>query len=346
VLERELRRTVQSTRANSATGVLLDPASGDVLAMATWPSYDPEKARKSSAALRRNRAITDIVEPGSTFKIVTAAACLEEGLVRRDTRVDSGRELELAGGEVLRNREDAGPVTLEEMLVQSVNTATARFARLVGTERLYEYARAFGAGCVTGIELPGEVSGILRRPAHWSGRSLETISIGQEVAMTPLQLACAYAAVANGGVMVKPRIVLEARSASGKTLSRTAVRRVRRVISGQTARTLTAMLTEVVEAGTGQTARVPGVLIAGKTGTAQRVDPVTARYDPSRHIASFAGFFPANDPEIAGVVVIDRPAGEGWGSQIAGPCFRRVVEGILLARSEPPALHAGSFGTR
>jgi cell division protein FtsI/penicillin-binding protein 2 len=337
VLERELRRTVESTDASAATGVLLHPRTGEVLAMATWPTYDPERARKSSASARRNRAITDIAEPGSTFKIVTAAACLEEGLVDRDTRVDSGKELELAGGERLRTREDEGPVTLEEMLVLSVNTATARFARIVGKDLMYEYARAFGVGCVTGIELPGEVSGILRRPKHWSGRSLETISIGQEVAMTPLQLASAYAAIANNGVMMRPHIVRETRSAAGKTLSRSHERRVRRVLSARTAHTLTDMLTEVVESGTGQTARVPGVLIAGKTGTAQRVDPVTAKYDPSRHVASFAGFFPSDAPEIVGVVVIDRPAGEGWGAQIAAPCFRRVVEGILFARSEPPA---------
>jgi len=344
VLERELKRCAEANGATGVSGILMDPRTGDILAMACYPTYDPQDPSSFAADLRRNRTITDITEPGSTFKLVAAAGCLEEGLATRETIVPSSKELELAGGQLLRDREDRGDVTLEETVVFSVNTATAQFARLLGPERLFDYARAFGFGCVTGIELPGEVSGILRRPVHWSGRSLETIAIGQEVAVTPLQLACAYAAIANDGVLPRPRIVLEARDASGRTLRRTPVRPVRRVVSRQTARTLTEILVEVVESGTGNTARIPGMAIAGKTGTAQRIDPETGRYDPRRHVASFVGFLPADDPTLVGVVIVDRPAGVGWGSQVAAPCFRRIVEGLLAARPEPtlevePALH-------
>jgi cell division protein FtsI (penicillin-binding protein 3) len=345
VLERELEQCVEKNGAIAATGILMDPRNGDILAMCSFPSYDPQDPAESPAKYRRNRSITDIVEPGSTFKVVTAAACLEDELVDLDTRVESGETLELAGGELLRTREDRGPVTLEEMLVLSVNTATARLARLVGNERFYEYARAFGFGCITGIDLPGEVSGILRRPVHWSGRSLETLSIGQEVAVTPLQLVNAYAAIANDGVLLKPRIVREIRGPGGRTRSRIPVRTVRRIVSPATARTLTDMLTEVVESGTGRTARVAGVPIAGKTGTAQRIDPETGRYDPRRHVASFVGFFPANRPRVVGVIVVDRPSGMGWGSQVAAPCFRRVVEGVMLSGREPIDFAAVALGT-
>jgi cell division protein FtsI (penicillin-binding protein 3) len=180
---------------------------------------------------------------------------------------------------------------------------------------------------------------------HWSGRSLETLSIGQEVAVTPLQLVNAYAAIANDGVLLKPRIVREIRGPGGRTRSRIPVRTVRRIVSPATARTLTDMLTEVVESGTGRTARVAGVPIAGKTGTAQRIDPETGRYDPRRHVASFVGFFPANRPRVVGVIVVDRPSGMGWGSQVAAPCFRRVVEGVMLSGREPIDFAAVALGT-
>jgi cell division protein FtsI/penicillin-binding protein 2 len=343
ILERELKACVERTGASAATGVFMNPSNGDVLAMGSYPTYDPQEPGRASAEARRNRAITDVFEPGSTFKMITAAACLEEGLADPGTTVLSAAEMELAGGDILHDKEDHGEVTLEETLVLSVNTATAMFARLVGPERMYDYARAFGFGCVTGIELPGEVSGILRRPVHWSGRSLETISIGQEVAVTPLQLVSAYAAIANHGELLAPRVVQEVRSATGKVLRRNPVRKVRRVVSEETAETLLEMLTEVVESGTGRAARVPGIRVAGKTGTAQRIDPETGRYDPRRHVAFFVGMVP---PGLAGMILVDRPAtGVGWGGEYAAPCFRRVVEGFVLASREPVHLDEPVLGT-
>jgi cell division protein FtsI (penicillin-binding protein 3) len=334
VLERELERCVTENGANCATGIVMDPRTGDILAMASFPTYEPQRYGDSDADCRRNRAITDLFEPGSTFKAVTAAACFEEGAADRNTLIESCQVLELNGG-LMRDKEDYGLVTVEQTLILSVNTATALLARRLGPERLYHYARAFGFGCVTGIDLPGEVSGILRRPANWSGRSLETIAIGQEVGVTPLQLACAYAAIANGAVLVKPRIVREVRSAVGRTVKSEPTKVVRRVVSRETARVLTEILQEVVESGTGGAAQIPGISVAGKTGTAQRIDPETGHYDPRRHIASFAGFLPAENPQLVGVVVVDRPRGVGYGGQVAAPAFRRIMAGTLSAGRQP-----------
>jgi cell division protein FtsI (penicillin-binding protein 3) len=345
VLERELRDCVEKSGAACATAVLMDPRTGDVYAMGTFPNFDPGNAGESRAEHRRNRSITDLAEPGSTFKIVTAAACLERGVAAPGTLVESSKEIELSGGR-LRDKEDYGWVTLEETLTLSVNTATARLAREVGADALYEYARAFGFGCVTGIDLPGEVSGILRRPVHWSGRSLETIAIGQEVAVSPIQLACAYAAVANDGVLMEPRVVREIRDSDGRLVRSFHPKRVRQAVSRETARFLTEILTAVVEDGTGKEARIPGLSVAGKTGTAQRVDPKTGQYDPRRHVSSFVGFLPAEDPKLVGVVVVDRPNGVGYGGQVAAPCFRRIVEGTLLTSRDVseldlPSIRAG-----
>lgn len=338
VLERELQRCVEETGARCATALLLEPRSGDIVALASWPSYDPEDPGDSPAEHRRLRAVTDCNEPGSTFKVVTVAACLEEGLVKPETLVESCEELELQGGEILHDEKDFGWVSVAETLILSVNTATAQLARKAGPTLLFEYSRAFGFGCVTGIDLPGESSGILRRPAHWSGRSLETISIGQEVAVTPLQLALAYAAIANDGVLPKPRLVREIRGPHGKTIRSFRTREVRRVMSKKTAQELRSMLALVVAQGTGTAARIPGLTVAGKTGTAQWFDRDRNRYDPHRHIATFAGFVPAEDPVLVGVVVVDRPNGVGYGGEIAAPCFRRIVEGTLLASPEPTVL--------
>ena len=347
VLERELARCVSESGAASASAVFLDPRTGDVLAMGSYPTFQPARVGESRPDERRNRVLTDINEPGSTFKLITVAACLEEGVVTPGTLVESCEELELAGGHVLHDKEDYGWVSVEEALRRSVNTATANLARKVGPTALYRYARAFGFGCVTGITLPGEVSGILRRPAHWSGRSLETIAIGQEVACTPLQLACAYGAVANGGVLMKPRIVLEVRDSRGSLVREFPPTRVRRVISEGTARDLRRILTSVVENGTATAAQIPGLDVAGKTGTAQRIDPDTHLYDPGRHVSSFVGFLPADDPRLVGVVVVDRPGGVGYGGQVAAPCFRRIVEGTMLASRTPLAeLASASSGGR
>jgi cell division protein FtsI (penicillin-binding protein 3) len=335
VVERELEECVSKHGAAGATAIFVDPRTGDILALASYPTFDPETPAKARPEIRRNRAITDLMEPGSTFKTVTIAGCLEAGLVVPGTLVESKKELELAGGKPLHDKYDYGWVTVEETMGLSVNTATALLGRRLGPERLYETARAFGFGCVTGIELPGEVSGIVRRPAAWSGRSLETISIGQEIAATPLQLVMAYGAIANDGVLLRPRIVREVRDSSGRAIRSYGVRPVRRVVTRETAETLTAMLVGVVDHGTATEARIDGVRIAGKTGTAQRIDPKTGRYIVGRHVSSFVGFLPAESPTLLGIVVVEEPEGVGYGGQVAAPCFRKIVEGMAVTAAEP-----------
>lgn len=335
VLERELEICVKSHKASSATAVFMDPRTGDILAMSSYPTYDPEKPAATRPDFRRNRAITDLLEPGSTFKMVTAAGCLENGVVTAGTLIESQKELDLAGGKPMHDKIDYGWVTVEETIGLSVNTATALLGRKLGPERLYETARAFGFGCVTGIELPGEVAGIIRRPAVWSGRSLETISIGQEVAVTPLQMVCAYGAVANRGVLLRPRIIKEIRDEEGRALRTYGVRPVRRVLSERTAETMTQLLVGVVEHGTATEGQVEGVRVAGKTGTAQRIDPKTGRYLIGRHVSSFVGFLPAESPTLVGIVVVEEPEGVGYGGQVAAPCFRGIVEGMAVSAPTP-----------
>jgi cell division protein FtsI (penicillin-binding protein 3) len=336
VVERELERCVLHSKARAASAVLLRPETGDILAMASYPSYNPQRFAKSSAACRRNRVITDIFEPGSTFKLVTVAACLEEGVASPATRLLAEKEIELAGGHHLRDKEDYGEVTVADAVHRSINTAMAKLSRRLGSQWLYEYARSFGFGCVTGIDLPGEVSGILRRPCEWSGRSLETVAIGQEVAVTLLQLACAYGAVANDGVLMKPRIVREIRNAEGRAIRQYRPQEVRRVVSRETAARLTEVLVGVVENGTGSAARMPGVSVAGKTGTAQVVDRERGGYVRDRYVASFVGFLPAESPELVAAIVVEEPKGVSYGGHVAAPCFRRIVEGTLLASRVPP----------
>lgn len=335
VVERELRACLEKTGASAATAIFLDPRTGDILAMSSAPSYDPEFPAKTRPEFRRNRAITDLFEPGSTFKIVAAAGCLEEGLVTPGTLIESKKELDLAGGKPLHDKMDYGWVTVEETIGLSVNTATALLGRMLGPERLYDTARRFGFGCVTGLELPGEEVGLLRKPATWSGRSLETISIGQEVSVTPIQMACAYASIANGGVLLRPHVVKEVRDADGRILREFGVRPVRRVVSRATAEALTRMLVDVVEHGTATEARVEGVRVAGKTGTAQRIDPKTGRYIPGRHVSSFVGFLPAESPTLLGLVIVEEPEGVGYGGQVAAPCFRKIVEGMAVSAPTP-----------
>ncbi len=335
VVERELKAAVEKHGASAATAIFLDPRSGYVLAMSTYPTFDPESPGRARPEVRRNRAITDLFEPGSTFKMVAAAGCLEHGVVTPGTLIESKKELELAGGKPLHDKYDYGWVTVEETIGLSVNTATAILGRMLGPERLYDTARAFGFGCVTGIELPGEIAGIVRRPAAWSGRSLETISIGQEVAVTPIPLACAYGAIANDGVLLRPRVVREVRDAEGRVQRSTHLRPVRRVVSRETAEEMTRMLVGVVEHGTATEARIDGVRVAGKTGTAQRIDPKTGRYIVGRHVSSFVGFLPAESPTLGGVVIVEAPEGVGYGGQVAAPCFRKIVEGMAVSAPTP-----------
>ena len=330
ILEEELQRAIDGSRAEGALGVIIEPRSGEVLAMANLPLFDPNQAAKSSPEIRRNRAITDAYEPGSTFKVIAAAAVLEDELARLDDRVFCERgKLQLANGEIIRDVQAHGDLLFSQVLEKSSNIGLIKFARRLARPRFYEHIRSFGFASRTGIELPAENSGLLQDVDHWSERSLETIAIGQEIGVTALQLALAYGAVANGGVLMAPRLVSGLVNSDGQFEQRGAPQEVRRVMRREMARKLSRVLAGVVANGTGERAKIGGVAVAGKTGTAQRAAADGSGYDPDASIASFAGFVPAEDPKYVCVVMVENPQVDGWGGHVAAPAFRRVMERIL-----------------
>ena len=330
ILEEELQRAIDGSKAQGALGVIIAPRSGEVLAMANLPLFDPNKASRSSPELRRNRAITDVYEPGSTFKIIAAAAVLEDRLASLHDRVFCEQGIfKLANGDTIRDIQPHGDLLFAQVLEKSSNIGTIKLAQRLSRPRFYEYIRNFGFAIRTGIDLPAETPGLLQGVDKWSKRSLATIAIGQEIGVTALQLAMAYGAIANGGVLMAPRLVAGAIGPKGQFDDRGGPQPIRRVVSRQTARTLNEVLTGVVERGTGQKARIKGVAVAGKTGTAQRAVVGGSGYDPNARIASFVGFLPANDPQYACVIMVENPRVNGWGGYVAAPAFRRVMERII-----------------
>lgn len=331
IMEKELSAAVDEHRASSGVGIVMDPHTGGILAMAVYPRFNPNTPDQYRSEQWRNRAITDIYEPGSTFKIVVASGVLEEGLISPNEIVHDGSgSLVFSGGGVIHDPHPANkPMTFKDVIAHSSNVGTAKIGIRLGKERLYQYAKAFGFGEKTGIDLPGEARGIVRDPSAWSGRSLVTVSIGQEIGITPIQLITAMSAIANGGWLVRPRIVSEIRDGSG-SVKKMNPEIVRRVLSGNTSRKMMEILKEVVgREGTGKLAAMSGFSVAGKTGTAQKIDPETGRYSRDRFISSFVGFVPADSPEIAILVIVDEPKGVAWGGSVAAPVFKRVAEQAL-----------------
>jgi len=330
IMEKELAAAIDEHHAADGVGIVMDPYTGEVLAMAVCPRFNPNAPGQYTSEQWRNRAITDIYEPGSTFKIVTASGVLEEGLVSPNEIVHDGNGTMIYGGAVIHDPHPTNqPMTFKEVVAHSSNVGTAKISVMLGKERLYQYARRFGFGEKTGLDLPGEVAGIIRNPSTWSGRSLMTISIGQEVGVTPIQLITAMSAIANGGWLVRPHIVSEVIEGHGDVRP-IKPELVRRVISKNTSRKMTEILKEAVgPAGTGQLAAVDGFSTAGKTGTAQKIDPETRRYSRNRFVSSFVGFVPADSPEIAILVVVNEPRGIAWGGSVAAPVFKRVAEQTL-----------------
>lgn len=329
IAEQELHRAVAKARARGGTVIIVDPRTGEILALANEPCYDPEAPGASALERFRNRAVTDLFEPGSTFKVVTAAAALEEKCVRRETMFDTGPGVQTVSGVSLHDAHPHGTIPFEEVIAYSSNIGTARAALLVGNDGIYRFARRFGFGLRTGIELPGEVSGVLRPPDLWSGRSLITVAIGQEVSVTALQLVMAFSALANDGDLMRPFVTRALLDDAGRVTSWTEPQRVRNVVSAGTARTVREFLSLGVEQGTGKNARLEWCAVGGKTGTAQKF--VDGTYRSGRYVSSFCGFLPADDPEIVCLVVIDEPRGAYYGGTVAAPVFRKIVAGLAAA---------------
>ena len=328
IAEEELRKGVEQCKAESGIVVMMRPATGEILALAQYPPVNPNSPGTASPEAAKVRAVTDQFEPGSMFKIVTAAAGLEHGTVRPDDVIFAENGLYRAKSRVIRDSHPLGFITFRQAMERSSNIAMAKVSDGIGANRIYRMARAFGFGMPTGVDLPGEIAGDLKHPSEWSRTTLNTLAFGYEVGGTPLQIACAYGALARRGILMRPYIVRAILDSQGDTLALTRPQAIRRVVSRETADTLTNILCGVVERGTGIKARVAGLEIAGKTGTAKK--HANGHYEAGKFTASFIGYLPAKDPQLLCLVMLDNPSGESYyGGATSAPVFRAIVERIL-----------------
>jgi cell division protein FtsI (penicillin-binding protein 3) len=326
IVERELSAAVEKTQAKSGAAVVLDPRTGEILALANAPTFDPNEAGEVSADARRDAALQNIYEPGSTFKVVAYSGSLEEKLIKPDDKIDCPGEITVFGRTVHDHAH--GTLTATEALAKSSNVAAIKLGLKLGNARLYDYIRRFGFGSRTGVELPGETAGLVRPVSKWQPTSIGSVPIGQEVGVTPVQMAAAYGSIANDGVRVAPHLVREVRDAEGKVVEQ-AQPESHRVVSAETARELRGMLEMVTLNGTARAARLEGYTAAGKTGTAQKVDPKTHAYSQTKYVGSFVGFAPVESPAAVIIVVLDEPIGAHQGGAVAAPVFSEIADQIL-----------------
>jgi len=328
--EKELARAVHKSKAVGGTIIMLEPASGRILALASLPDYNPNRAGHYSAAKRRNRAICDMYEPGSTFKPFLMAAVLEEELVKPGQKIYCENGRYSVGGKIVRDHKKYKSLPLKEIIKFSSNIGSAKLGKLLERDRFYSYLRDFGFGEETGIDLPGEIGGMLRPPSRWFEIDLAAISFGQGVSVTPIQLATAMATIANGGLLMEPYLVEKITTANGELVKKRLPQVRRRVISEKTAKLVREMMVGVTEpGGTGTKAAIPGFRVAGKTGTAQKVDMVTGGYSPDKRVSSFVGFVPADNPALILAITVDEPKGLTYGGLVAAPVFARVASQTL-----------------
>ncbi len=334
--EKALDEIVGKYSPESATAVVIDPKTGQVLAMAGRPTFDPNRPSTFSAKRLRNRAVTDILEPGSVFKPIGAAIALERGVITPEDRVYCEDGAMRYYGHTFNDVHPLGEVTFAKVMAESSNIGMIKVLSVLEPDVLYSNIRNFGFGLPTGIDLPGEVGGIVHPPSRWSGLSMGSLSIGQEVSVTALQIATAFSAIANAGRMMRPYVVSEVIDQHGETVQENSPRFVRQVIRPQTARTLAALMEGAVEFGTGSAAKIKGYAVAGKTGTAQKPDLENGGYYRDRYVGVFAGFVPADDPVAAIAVVVDNPQNEHYGGKVAAPAFRQIAKSILNFKEIPP----------
>lgn len=335
--ERELQRAVERSQAKTGSAIVMDPWTGEILALANQPTFDPNNYKRGGSFAKRNRAVTDYFEPGSVFKVILAAGALEEGVVRPSDRFHGENGAIEVGGVTIRDHEKYGWLTVQEILAHSSNVGAIKIGQKLGKSLYYHYISGFGFGSLTGLDLPGETPGLIRRPRGWSALSLSVLSLGQEISVTPVQIATAFCAVANGGTLVRPHIVRDLRAQDGSVTRHVEPVMIRRVISQQTAQSLLTILRSAVEEGTGKEAALEQYSVAGKTGTAQKVDPVTGRYSHQRVVASFVGAVPAESPRLVILVTIDEPETLRWGGSVAAPTFREIARDALQYLQVPPS---------
>ncbi len=339
IAERELNRQVKEYRAKSGLAIVMDPFSGAVYAMASAPEFNPNNYAAYPPHIWRNDAVASAFEPGSIFKPIVAAASLEEGLAGPDDiffcengsyQIGKSRISEASNHQF-------GWLTLRNIIAKSSNIGAIKIAQRLGNRRFYDYIRKFGFGRRLGVDLPGEASGTLRSIRQWSGLSLASISFGHEISVTPIQMVSAIAAIANGGVLIRPRLT-QAILKNG-VLDRTfEPEALQTVLSEETSRQMINILKSVVKTGTGAKAAIPGFEVAGKTGTAQKIDPKTQTYSKTKYLASFVGFVPADAPRLVILVMIDEPQKTYWGGEVAAPVFQRIARKTLRYLHIPSSL--------
>jgi cell division protein FtsI (penicillin-binding protein 3) len=326
--EQALSAAVRRAHAKSGTAIVMDPRTGEILALANVPSFDPNQPTNVSPESRTNGALQNIYEPGSTFKIVAYTAAIEKGLVKPEDKIDCQMGQITVAGRLIHDHHPFGLLTVADALAQSSNVGAIKLGILAGNESMYEYMKRLGFGSRTGIDLTGESPGILRPLNRWQPSSIGSLAMGQEVGVTPLQMATAYGVLANDGQWVKPHLVRELRSPDGTVLYQ-AKPEMRRALKPETVAALRTMLEGVTLRGTARKAQLDGYSAAGKTGTAQKIDPKTHAYSPTKYIGSFVGFAPVSNPAVVIIVVIDEPQGSYHGGDVAAPVFREIAEQIL-----------------
>jgi cell division protein FtsI/penicillin-binding protein 2 len=353
IVEQELDAAIKQFRPKSATVILMQPKTGEILALANRPNYNLNMQDKVPPDHRRNRAIADMVEPGSTFKIVTTAAALTERIVRSTTLINC--ENGFMASAKLRDHHPYADLSVNDILVKSSNIGVAKLAMQLGDQKFYEYVRRFGFGERSGINLPGEISGVVHPPHRWSKISITRMPMGHEVGATPLQVVTAMCAIANGGHLMMPQIVSDIVDDQGRSVSHFPPQEVRRVASKESTDAVNLALQEVVgPKGTATLARVMGFKVAGKTGTSQKLD-ADGRYGHDRYVVSFVGYMPAENPAFVGLVLLDEAQakpGQNYGGLVAAPVFSRIAEkaarylGLVPSPEEPVGSVMAAKNTR
>ena len=337
IAERELRAGVEESRAAGGSAVVMDPRTGEILALANWPTFNPNSFSEAEVTERRNRAIQDLYEPGSTFKLVTASAALEEDVVSAGDPIDCAPGyITFAGRPPIRDVHRYGVLPFSDVIVKSSNVGAIKVGLKLGPERLGRYVTRFGFGQTIAPDFRGENPGIVWNPARLDASALASVSMGYQVGVTPVQMAAAASSIANGGILVEPRVV-RATLKDGRRVE-VQPRALRRTVSEKTAAELTAIMEDVVARGTARAAQIPGYTIAGKTGTASKL--VGGRYSRSDYNASFVGFVPSRNPAFTIIVVIDSPRGSYMGGAVAAPVFKRIAEASLRQLGVPPNINA------
>jgi cell division protein FtsI/penicillin-binding protein 2 len=334
IAEKELARAMQETHAKHGMVVVQNPNNGNLLAVANWPTFDPNDPGSYSADAREDRAVTAVYEPGSIFKPLTMTGAIENGVANPDELIDCQMGKILVAGRIIHDWHPFGMLTVRQVLAHSSEVGTIKVALRLGAPRFYHVVRAFGMGQLTGIDLPGESRGLLAPLDDWSATSVASIATGQEVGVTAVQIISAISAIANGGILYRPRIVENVRGPNGG-VELTNGRAPRRVTDERTAAEVRGMMEDVMIEGTGKSIQLDGYTSGGKTGTAQKIDPATGRYSRTNYIASFVGFAPVNDPAATVLVSIDSPVGEHYGDEVAGPVYKRIMQQVLAYMDVP-----------